>query len=494
MQFTSTRTKTIKVNSPEGLIKGLSHDGGLFVPTTFPNIKEFLYNSTDKTYTDIAKHILGLFFDEFSTEDISTSVDSAYINRFDTKDTVKLTDLDDNSILELYHGPTLAFKDMALSVMPHLLTKAIQKTNLNKEVVILTATSGDTGKAALEGYKNIDGIKIIVFFPEDGVSDVQKLQMKTQEGNNVKVIGIKGNFDDAQTGVKKIFENDSLAKLLNENGFIFSSANSINIGRLIPQIVYYVHSYIKLYSEGKIKKDEKINFVVPTGNFGNILAGYYAKLMGLPINKLICASNDNNVLYEFFKTGVYNKNKDLILTTSPSMDILVSSNLERLLFETCNRDANLISDLMDQLKTTGKYEITDIMKNNLNDFDGFFANKEQVSTEIKNVFDKFNYLMDTHTAVAYNCYKQYVNKTNDNSYTVILSTASPYKFVEDVMKPLNNTVYKDVFECSNALSVVSNTKIPSQITSLKTALVTHTDVIEKNELEKSILKYLNLTK
>ena len=417
----------------------------------------------------------------------------AYDNKFDSTEITPLKKINNNYFLELYHGPTLAFKDIALTLLPHLLNTSIKKNNIDKNILILTATSGDTGKAALEGFKNIDSIKIAVFFPEYGVSPIQKLQMKTQDGSNVFVAGIKGNFDDAQSSVKEIFSDNDYNKILNKKGFMLSSANSINIGRLLPQIVYYFYSYFNLVNNKEITLFDKVNFVVPTGNFGDILAGYYAKEMGLPINKLICASNENNVLYYFFKTGEYNINRDLKLTTSPSMDILISSNLERLLFEISNRDCDIINKLMYDLNNKGYYKISNNMKDNLDTFIGYYATDDNVAETINHVFKKYNYLIDTHTAVAYYCLEKYKNKTQDRSKSIILSTASPYKFSKDVLVSLGYISDNlDDFEIINKLSLITNTNVPSPISSLKNKSIFHENLYESFELKSALKNYLGI--
>jgi len=489
MFYLSTRGNNKKLTSSQAIIKGICEDGGLYVPSEFPNVLNDLSELVNLNYCQLSFFILNKFLVDFSKEELETCISNAYDSKFDDIDISPISKVGDNFFLELYHGPTLAFKDMALTIMPHLLKKSIEKNNLNKEIIILTATSGDTGKAALEGFKDIDGIKILVFFPEDGVSPIQKLQMKTQEGKNTYVFGIKGNFDDAQTTVKNIFNDKDFNDYLKNHGCLLSSANSINIGRLIPQIIYYFHSYLNLVKKGEINLYDKINFVVPTGNFGNILAGFYAKTMGLPINKLICASNDNNVLYDFFTTGVYDKNRSLKLTTSPSMDILVSSNLERLLFELCNRDFEVLNTLIHDLNTKGAYQISDSMKNNLSDFYGEYATLKEVETTIKKVFNTHNYLIDTHTAVAYSSYEKYKKKTLDNSKTIIISTASPYKFSKDVLKSIDcNSTFYDDFEIINYLSKLSHTEIPKAIEKLKFSKIIHKDIYEKENLIDAIKK------
>ncbi|MDB0439711.1 threonine synthase [Clostridioides difficile] len=493
MYYSSTRGTKEKVTASQAIIKGISNDGGLYVPSEFPNVKNELIDLVNLTYSQIAFFVLSKFLSDFTEAEIKDCITNAYDEKFDCTSIAPLNKVNDAYFLELYHGPTLAFKDMALTIMPHLLKTSIKKDNLEKDVVILTATSGDTGKAALEGFKDIDKIKIIVFFPEDGVSAVQKLQMKTQTGKNTYVVGIKGNFDDAQSGVKRIFSDKEFNEKLFDSNYILSSANSINIGRLLPQVAYYFYSYMKLVDSDEIKLNDKINFVVPTGNFGNILAGYYAKQMGLPINKLICASNDNNVLYDFFKTGIYDKNRLLKLTSSPSMDILISSNLERLLFETSNRNTETVSKLLSDLNDNGVYKINEDMKKNLTSFYGEYSNEEEVKNTINNIFKDYNYLIDTHTAVAYNCYEKYKKETSDDTKTVIVSTASPFKFSEDVLKSIDSNFGNlDDFAIIDRLSSVAKVDIPKPIRNLQNAEILHKDIYEKNELKIAIEKFLKV--
>ena len=389
--------------------------------------------------------------------------------------------------LELFHGKTIAFKDMALSILPYLMTTAAKKNHVKNEIVILTATSGDTGKAAMAGFADVPGTRIIVFYPKNGVSRVQELQMLTQKGANTSVVGIEGNFDDAQTGVKKIFGDKEFAKELDAMGFQLSSANSINIGRLVPQVVYYVYAYAKLLANGEIEKDEKVNVVVPTGNFGNILAAYFAKQMGVPFGKLICASNDNKVLYDFFRTGTYDKNREFILTTSPSMDILVSSNLERLLYLSCGRDAAKTKAMMEQLSMNGKYEITADMKEFMKDFCAGYADMEENAKEIRKVFDDTGYLIDTHTGVAAAVYEQYKAKTGDTTKTVIASTASPYKFSRSVMEAvLGKKEDTDEFALIDEMERISGVKIPQAIEEIRDAKILHNRQCKPEEMEETV--------
>ena len=494
MYFLSTRGNNEKITASQAIIKGLSSDRGLFVPSEFKNLKSELKNLVDLDYKELAYVILKEFLTDYSEKELKYCINSAYDEKFDTEKIAPISKVGDDYVLELYHGPTCAFKDMALTIMPYLLKTAIEKNNLKEEVVILTATSGDTGKAALEGFKDVDKIKIVVFFPENGVSNIQKLQMKTTGGDNTCVVGINGNFDDAQTGVKNIFADTNFNKDLKEKGYILSSANSINIGRLTPQVVYYFYSYLQLVKQNQIALGDKINFVVPTGNFGNILAGYYAKQMGLPVNKFICASNDNNVLYDFFETGVYNKNRELKLTTSPSMDILISSNLERMIYRIAGNDAKQCAKFMAALTKDGEYVITDAMKAELSEFFGAFGSEEETAVKIKEVYDKEGYVMDTHTAVAAVAYDKYKAATGDDKTpTVIASTASPYKFTRSVMDAIDPAYdAEDDFELVDELNKVSKTAIPKAIKEIRTAPVLHDTVCETAAMEDEVKKILGI--
>lgn len=493
MHFISTRGCSEKIKGSKAIVNGLCSDGGLYVPTEFPNLAGKFNKFIGLTYKELCLEILKLFLDDFTEEELESCINNAYNDKFDTKLIAPTKKINNHYFLELYHGPTCAFKDMALTLMPHLLEKSLKKNNIKEDLVILTATSGDTGKAALEGFKDLDKIKIIVFFPEDGVSNIQKLQMRTQEGNNTYVVSINGNFDDAQSGVKNIFSDEEFSKLLLKNNYILSSANSINIGRLLPQVVYYFYSYLNLVRDKQIKLGDQINFVVPTGNFGNILAAYYAKLMGLPVNKLICASNENNVLYDFFETGKYDKNRILHLTTSPSMDILISSNLERLLFEITNRDCSRVNSLIYNLNNKGFYEIDKNMKLNLNTFHGEYATQSEVKENINKVFKENNYLIDTHTCVAYTSYEKYRKNNFEDIATVIVSTANPYKFSKDVLSSLDKNIENlDEFNILDSLSLETNTNIPLPIKNLKNAKILHNRNCEKYELKKEIKNILKV--
>ncbi|MDE6608288.1 MAG: threonine synthase, partial [Lachnospiraceae bacterium] len=433
------------------------------------------------------------FLTDFTEEELKACINRAYDSKFDTEEIVPLVEADGAYYLELFHGATIAFKDMALSILPHLLTTSAKKNHVKNEIVILTATSGDTGKAALAGFADVKGTRIVVFYPKDGVSPIQEKQMVTQKGANTHVIGIRGNFDDAQTGVKQLFNDKELAKEMDAAGFQFSSANSINIGRLVPQIVYYVYAYAKLLSEGELKEGEKINVVVPTGNFGNILAAYYAKNMGLPIGKLICASNDNKVLYDFFETGAYDRNREFVLTTSPSMDILISSNLERLIYRIAGNDAGKNAAFMNALSKDGKYEITEVMKSELSEFYGNFATQAETAETIKELFERCGYVIDTHTAVAAAVYNKYKNDTKDETKTIIASTASPFKFTRSVMEAIDPK-YSSMgdFELVDELAKLGNINVPNAIEEIRTAPVLHKTICERDEMKIMIKKFLEI--
>ena len=492
LYYQSTRGDKKRVLSAEAVIKGIADDGGLFVPETIPQTNKDLYRLKSTDYKELAFSIIKKFFTDYHQDELKDSINRAYDNKFDTEIIAPLSKKMGVYFLELYHGPTLAFKDMALSLLPHLLKKAAQKLGLYQEIVILTATSGDTGKAALQGFANVDGTKIIVFFPYKGVSKIQERQMLAQQGANTYVIALKGNFDDAQRGVKEIFEDTVFNKKMGEKNYIFSSANSINIGRLIPQIVYYFYAYLNMLGEGEIKNGEKINITVPTGNFGDILAAYYAKEMGLPVNKLICASNENKVLADFFETGVYDIRRKLVMTISPSMDILVSSNLERLLWTISEREAQKVKELMDSLKEKGYYRIGSEMKKKLKDFYGGFVSQEESRQCIKEIFDKSKYLIDPHTAVAYAVYKKYVKETGDKTRTIIVATASPFKFTKSVMESIDSQYKKfDDFELIEKMSDLVQIPIPLGIRDIEKKTIRHKIVCEKEEMRTKITEILN---
>jgi len=495
LHYKSTRGDKKRVLSAEAIIKGIADDGGLFVPETIPRVDKDIYKLKSINYKELAFLIMRRFFTDYHQDELKDCINRAYNNKFDTEIIAPLSKKMGAYFLELYHGPTLAFKDMALSLLPHLLKKAAQKLNIKQEIVILTATSGDTGKAALEGFADVPGTKIIVFFPQEGVSEIQKRQMLTQKGKNTYVIGIRGNFDDAQRGVKEIFEDPIFNEKMEEKNYIFSSANSINIGRLIPQIVYYFYAYLSMLESGETKVGEKINIAVPTGNFGNILAAYYAKSMGLPLHKLICASNENKVLANFLATGFYDKRRELVRTISPSMDILVSSNLERLLWDISEGKTEQVSELMNSLDKEGFYQITPDMKNKLEGFSGGFAREKEARYSIKEVFQESGYLIDPHTAVGYVVYKKYANETKDKTKTVIVATASPFKFTKSVMESIDSRYKKfDDFELIEKISDLAQIPIPPGIRGIKKKPIRHKIVCEKEEMRAKIAEILTYRK
>ena len=491
--YKSTRDAEKTVTASQAILKGLADDGGLFVPVSIPKLPVSLGELKEMTYQETAYTVMKEFLTDFTEEELKSCIAKAYDSKFDTEEIAPLAKVEDAYYLELFHGATIAFKDMALSILPHLLTTSAKKNQVKNEIVILTATSGDTGKAALAGFADVEGTKIIVFYPKNGVSRVQELQMVTQKGDNTSVVAIHGNFDNAQSGVKAMFENKELEKELNEAGYQFSSANSINIGRLVPQVVYYVYAYAKLLQNEEIAEDEEINVVVPTGNFGNILAAYYAKNMGIPIAKLICASNENKVLYDFFQTGTYDRNREFVLTTSPSMDILISSNLERLIYKISGEDARKDTDLMTELKTKGSYAITGEMKANLADFAAGYATEEQVAKTIHDVYEDTGYVMDTHTAVAATVYKAYREDSKDDRKTVIASTASPYKFAGSVMSAIDQK-YKgqDDFKLIEELQKVSGTEIPNAIKEIMNAEIRHNTECDVDQMEQTVKNILGV--
>lgn len=491
--YKSTRDAEKTVTASQAILKGLADDGGLFVPVSIPKLPVSLGELKEMTYQEIAYTVMKEFLTDFTEEELKSCIAKAYDSKFDTEEIAPLAKVEDAYYLELFHGATIAFKDMALSILPHLLTTSAKKNQVKNEIVILTATSGDTGKAALAGFADVEGTKIIVFYPKNGVSRVQELQMVTQKGDNTSVVAIHGNFDNAQSGVKAMFENKELEKELNEAGYQFSSANSINIGRLVPQVVYYVYAYAKLLQNEEIAEDEEINVVVPTGNFGNILAAYYAKNMGIPIAKLICASNENKVLYDFFQTGTYDRNREFVLTTSPSMDILISSNLERLIYKISGEDARKDTDLMAELKTKGSYAITGEMKANLADFAAGYATEEQVAKTIHDIYEDTGYVMDTHTAVAATVYKAYREDSKDDRKTVIASTASPYKFAGSVMSAIDPK-YKgqDDFKLIEELQKVSGTELPNAIKEIMNAEIRHNTECDVDQMEQTVKNILGV--
>ena len=491
--YNSTRSNGTPVKASEAILKGLSDDGGLFVHDRIPALDKSLKELSGLTYKEVAYEVMKLFLTDFTEEELKQCINNAYDSKFDTEVIAPLVEAEGAYYLELFHGATIAFKDMALSILPHLLITSAKKNQVKNEIVILTATSGDTGKAALAGFAGVKGTKIIVFYPKHGVSPIQEKQMVTQKGDNTCVIGITGNFDDAQTGVKKLFGDKELAAEMDKAGYQFSSANSINIGRLVPQIVYYVYAYAQLLKEGRIADGEAINVVVPTGNFGNILAAFYAKNMGLPIKKLICASNDNKVLYDFFETGVYDRNREFVLTTSPSMDILISSNLERLIYRIAGNDAEKNAALMAALSGQGKYEITAEMKEKLADFYGNYATEKETAATIKELYEETGYVIDTHTAVATTVYNKYKAQTKDEAKTVIASTASPFKFTRSVMEAIDEK-YADMddFALVDELSKLANVKVPNAIEEIRTAPVLHDRVCDKEEMKAVVKEFLHM--
>lgn len=491
--YKSTRGHGGEVTASQAILKGLADDGGLFVPVSIPKLDVSIEEIAKMSYRETAYVVMKQFLTDFTEEELKSCIDKAYDSKFDTEEIAPLAEVGGTYFLELFHGATIAFKDMALSILPHLLTTSAKKNNVKNEIVILTATSGDTGKAAMAGFADVKGTRIIVFYPHGGVSPIQEKQMVTQKGDNTYVVAIKGNFDEAQTGVKEIFNNKDLAREMDKAGFQFSSANSINIGRLVPQVAYYVYAYARLYENGKIAKDEKINVVVPTGNFGNILAAYYAKNMGLPIAKLICASNDNKVLYDFLETGCYDKNREFILTSSPSMDILISSNLERLIYKITGDDADKNNALMSSLTLTGKYDITDEMRAQLKDFYGNYATEKETAETIKETYGKDGYIMDTHTAVAATVYKKYKAATGDDTISVIASTASPFKFTRSVMNAIDEK-YDEMsdFELVDELSKIGNVKVPNAIEEIRNADIRHSNLCDVDGMETIVKKFLGM--
>ena len=498
MLYTSTRDNSIRITAAQAIAQGISKEGGLFVPCELPQFSlDKIKGMAAMSYIDRAKTVLKEFLTDFSEEELNYCVEGAYqADKFSSPAVAPTVNIDGNkNILELWHGPTCAFKDMALQLLPYLMTVSAKKTADGKTIVILVATSGDTGKAALEGFKDVDKTKILVFYPVDGVSPMQKLQMTTQEGGNVSVCAINGNFDDAQSAVKSIFTDNEIKAQLAEKNMAFSSANSINWGRLVPQIVYYFSTYCDMLSMGKIEAGEEINIVVPTGNFGNILAAYYAKEMGLPLKKIICASNSNNVLTDFLKSGEYDKNRNFYTTTSPSMDILISSNLERLLYHMSGNDDKLVENLMNSLSTDGKYTVSEELITNIQKvFDAGFASENEVDETIRTHFEKYGYLCDTHTAVAVKVYDEYVSRTGDDIPTVIDSTASPYKFSKSVLSAVSGgkTPELDEFEMVDELNRITGAEIPASLASLKEKSVRFTNVCDKENMSEMVFSLLNL--
>lgn len=488
--YISTRDINNKVQASECIIQGLAEDGGLYVPEFLDKIKFNLEELKNLDYPELAYTILKPFLTDFSESELESCIDSAYkSDLFDTPNLIEVTEGNGVYFMELWHGPTAAFKDMALTILPYLLTTSVKLNGLNKDIIILTATSGDTGKAALEGFKDVPNTQIFVYYPKEGVSIAQKRQMITTTGNNTHVISVEGNFDDTQNSVKEIFNDSKIKSLLNENGFRLSSANSINIGRLLPQIVYYFYSYFELVRQNKLNLGDKVNFIVPSGNFGDILAGYYALKTGLPVNKLVCASNKNNILTDFFKTGEYNLNREFYKTTSPSMDILISSNLERLLFEKLGRDSEKVTQLMKDLKTNGSYKINPEL---FGEFLAEYASEEEVLKTINNVYKESNILIDPHTAVGQAVYNKLANQLDEDP-TIILSTANPYKFSNTVYKSIfPNPENLDEFEIQELLSEKTGIDIPEPLKNLKNKDIKHTLNTTKEKMKEVILNELNI--
>ena len=492
--YRSTRGGDGPITASKAILQGLAKDGGLFVPEKLPKLPVSLKSLAGADYREVAYIVMKEFLTDFTEEELKNCIEKAYDDKFDVKELVPIKKVGGAYHLELFHGATIAFKDMALSILPYFMVTALKKNNIGKEIVILTATSGDTGKAALAGFADVPGTKIIVFYPKDGVSKIQELQMVTQKGDNTAVVGIRGNFDDAQTGVKELFSDRALEALMDAAGLQFSSANSINIGRLVPQVVYYTYAYTTLLARGEIKEGEKINVCVPTGNFGNILAAYYARAMGVPIAKFICASNENKVLFDFFETGVYDKNREFKVTSSPSMDILVSSNLERLIYSCVGEDAAKCKELMDSLKSCGRYEISKDAYAKLSDFFGGYADEAATAARIKEIYEKEGYVMDTHTAVASKVYADYVNRTGDDTKTVLASTASPYKFLTAVLESIGELKCdpSDEFAKVEELHKVTGVEIPGAVKELRGAPVRHTRVCDPDKMKEEVLDILGI--
>lgn len=486
IKYVSTRGDKEKVTASQAILRGIAPDGGLYVPETFPKLDKSLTELKGLNYREIAYEVMKLFLTDFSEEELKACIDSAYDSKFDTEEIVPMKEADGLIYLELFHGPTLAFKDMALSILPYLMVTSAKKNNLKEKIIILTATSGDTGKAALAGFADVEGTGIIVFYPKDGVSPFQRQQMVTEKGKNTSVVAIEGNFDDAQNGVKAIFSDKALAAELKEKGYVFSSANSINIGRLVPQIVYYVYAYVKLLNEGKLSDGEILDVCVPTGNFGNILAASFAKKLGLPLGKLICASNTNKVLFDFFKTGTYDRDREFTLTISPSMDILISSNLERLIYKLCDCDAAKNAKFMSELVNEGRYTIDKAMADKLTDFEAGFATEEDTLHTIKEVYDKTGYVIDTHTAVAAFVANEYRNKNTSHNKILIASTASPFKFAGSVLTALEYDKvdgFTSEWDKIRELERISGKKLPKTAGEIENAKVIHKDICAKDEMK-----------
>lgn len=490
--YQSTRDANNTVTASRAILQGLAADGGLFTPVSYPQVELDFEQLKTASYQEVAKLVLSAFLDDFTEEELDYCITHAYDDKFDTPAIAPLVKLNGQYNLELFHGSTIAFKDMALSILPYLMTAAAKKQGVDNKIVILTATSGDTGKAAMAGFADVPGTEIIVFYPHGGVSKIQELQMTTQKGSNTHVIAIEGNFDDAQTNVKKMFNDAELRDKLLEKGAQFSSANSMNVGRLIPQVVYYVYAYAQLVKSGDIQNGDKVNFTVPTGNFGNILAAYYAYQIGVPIGKLICASNENNVLTDFFKTGTYDKKRDFYVTTSPSMDILVSSNLERLIFHLLGNDSAKTKELMEALAEKGEYTLENADQDILDLFAAGFASEAETAAEIKRVYEENKYVEDPHTAVASAVYHTYKTASGDLRPTVIASTASPYKFPRVTVRAVTGKDSEDDFAAVRDLNELSGIAVPAAVAGLDSALVRHRKVVAASDMQKAVESYLEI--
>lgn len=489
--YTSTRNSKCSNSFSLSVLKGISDDGGLFVPQDLSTKNLPIQKLLNKSYIEIAYDVLHTFIDDFSEHELVNCLSNAYSETFDTNEVVALTPIGSSTLLELYHGPTSAFKDVALQLLPLFMPECAKKNEINNEICILTATSGDTGKAALEGFKNKPGVQIFCYYPNQLVSKMQEKQMLTTKGTNTHVYAIEGNFDDCQRIVKEIFNDDTLNNNLLEKNIQLSSANSINIGRLCPQVVYYFYSYCKLVESGVIQLNDKVNFVVPTGNFGNILAGYYAKCLGLPINKLICASNENNVLTEFIQTGHYDKRRAFHKTISPSMDILVSSNVERYLFEVANHDTNRVNELMNYLSSTGEYMLNPEEIKRLNtDFTSYYANDDETKETIRTIYNKYEKVVDPHTAVALHCYDKYTQETEDDTHTIILSTASPYKFAKDVVEAILKKEISSEEQALIELSSLNKERIPNNLAQVLHSDIQHPTILKQEEVKSNLLNEL----
>ena len=499
MKYYSTRDAAVRMDAAEAIKMGLSRDGGLLTPCEIPQIdRAFLESLVNVRYQERAAKVMGLYLTDYTYEELSGFAENAYgPEKFDCDAVAPVRTVDETThCLELWHGPTSAFKDMALQMLPQLLSAALRKTGESKTVCILVATSGDTGKAAMEGFADVPQTKILVFYPKDGVSKVQETQMVTQDGANVGVCAVEGNFDDAQAGVKRIFSDEAIRATLADRGYFLSSANSINWGRILPQVVYYISAYCDLVRDGKLSMGDKVNFCVPTGNFGNILAAYFAKRMGLPVKTLVCASNDNKVLYDFFTTGIYDRKREFILTNSPSMDILISSNLERLIYMSTGCDALASGNLMRGLSQEGRYEVTPEMRAFMSDFVGGFATQEQNAATIKKLFDDTGYLIDTHTGVAASVYGNYRKESGDDTKTVIASTASPYKFSHSVMEAIagrEGLEGKDEFEIVDALSALSGVAVPQAVEEIRHAAVRHNRECGVDDMKNEVKDILGIS-